>query len=155
MFMMTRTPARDSAQELVTLGNRINRMLNDMFSPADWQYRDSATSAWVPPVDVLEQKDAIRIVAELPGVRPEDVQISLEANVLTIHGTKQQIAEEQTERVHRYERTYGAFERTFTLPATVDAANIKASYENGLLTVTLPKVEQAKPRQIQVAVSKS
>jgi HSP20 family protein len=155
MFMMTRTPARDSAQELVTLGNRINRMLNDMFSPADWQYRDSAASAWVPPVDVLEQKDAIRIVAELPGVRPEDVQISLEANVLTIHGTKQQIAEEQTERVHRYERTYGAFERTFTLPATVDAANIKASYENGLLTVTLPKVEQAKPRQIQVAVSKS
>jgi HSP20 family protein len=155
MFMVTRTPARDSAQELVTLGNRINRMLNDMFSPGDWQYRDSAASAWVPPVDVLEQKDAIRIVAELPGVRPEDVQISLEANVLTIHGTKQQIAEEQTERVHRYERTYGAFERTFTLPATVDAANIKASYENGLLTVTLPKVEQAKPRQIQVAVSKS
>jgi HSP20 family protein len=126
-----------------------------VFANPDWQYRDSAVSSWVPPVDVLEEKDSIRIMAELPGVKPEDVKISLEGNVLTIHGTKQQIAEEQTERVHRYERSYGAFERTFTLPATVDAANIKAGYENGVLTVTLPKVEQAKPRQIEVQVAKS
>jgi len=80
------------------------------------------------------------------------VKISVEGNVLTIHGTKQQVAEERTERVHRYERTYGAFERTFPLPATVDANNIKAGYEHGVLTVTLPKVEQAKPRQIAVQV---
>jgi HSP20 family protein len=155
MFAITRAPVRDSAQDFVTLGSRINRMLNDVFANPDWQYRDSAVSSWVPPVDVLEEKDSIRIMAELPGVKPEDVKISLEGNVLTIHGTKQQIAEEQTERVHRYERSYGAFERTFTLPATVDAANIKAGYENGVLTVTLPKVEQAKPRQIEVQVAKS
>ena len=154
MYTITRAPMRDSAQDFTTLGNRINRMLNDMFSSSDWQYRDSAVSAWVPPVDVLEEKDGIRILAELPGVKPEDVRISLEGNVLTIHGTKQQTAEERTERVHRYERSYGLFERTFTVPATVDVANIKAGYENGVLTVTLPKVEQAKPRQIEVHVAK-
>jgi len=76
-------------------------------------------------------------------------------NVLTINGTKEQLSQEGTERMHRYERTYGAFERTFTLPATVDASGIRAGYDNGVLTVTLPKVEKAKPRQIQVEVSKS
>lgn len=154
MYVMTHSPLRDPGHDFATLGSRINRMLNDVFAGSDWQYRDSAVSSWVPPVDVLEEQDDIRILAELPGVKPEDVQISLEGNVLTIHGSKQQTAEEKTERVHRYERTYGSFERTFTLPATVDAANIKADYENGVLTVTLPKVEQAKPRQIQVQVSK-
>jgi len=130
----------------------VNRLLSDTLGSFDWQLRDSATAAWMPPVDILEEADAIRIMAEVPGIDPKDVKISVEGNVLTIHGTKQQVAEERTERVHRYERTYGAFERTFTLPATVDANNIKAGYEHGVLTVTLPKVEQAKPRQIAVQV---
>ncbi len=124
-----------------------------MFGDLDWQYRDSAGASWVPPVDILEEPDAIRIMAEVPGVKPENVKISLENNFLTIHGSKEQIAEERTERVHRYERTYGAFERSFTLPATVDATAIKATYEHGVLTVTLPKVEKAKPRQIDVQVA--
>lgn len=154
MYLTTRRVPGDGMAEFATLGNRLNRMLSDAFGRADWLYRDSATAAWVPPVDVLEETGAIRIMAELPGVRPEDVKISVEGNVLTVHGTKQQMAEERTERVHRYERTYGAFERTFTLPATVDAEHIKAGYDYGVLTITLPKVEQAKPRQIQVEVSK-
>ncbi len=104
-------------------------------------------------MDIFEEADRIRIMAEGPGVRPEDVQISLEGNVRTIHGTKQEVAEERTVRVHRYGRTYGAFERTFTLPATVDADKISASYESGVLAVTLPKVEKAKPKQIQVEVT--
>jgi HSP20 family protein len=107
----------------------------------------------MPAVDVFEDADAIRIVAEVPGVSPEDVKISHEDNVLTIQGTKQQVAEKETERVHRYERTYGVFERSFTLPATVDVNAIKANYEHGVLTVTLPKVEKARPRQIQVQVA--
>ncbi|HEX9282866.1 MAG TPA: Hsp20/alpha crystallin family protein [Gemmatimonadales bacterium] len=144
MFLTTRNA------DFVNLGSRINRMLNDTLGSLDWQVRDSAAAAWMPPVDVLEEADAIRIIAEVPGVKPEDVKISVENNVLTIQGTKEQVAEERTERVHRYERTYGAFERSFTLPATVDANNIKASYEHGVLTVTLPKVEKAKPRQIPV-----
>ncbi len=158
MFLTTRNSQRDPATaELYNVGNRINRLLNDAFglSGLDWQYRDSVSASWVPPVDIFEEADAIRIMAEVPGVRPEDVSISLEGNVLTIHGTKQQAAEERTERVHRYERTYGVFERTFSLPATVDANNIKAAYEQGVLTVTLPKMAEARPRQILVEVTPS
>ena len=139
----------------VTVERRINRMFEDAFGGFDWQLREGATAAWVPPVDVFEEADAIRITAEVPGVKPEDVKISIAGNVLTIQGTKQQVAEERTERVHRYERTYGQFERSFTLPATVDAERIKARYESGVLTVTLPKVEKAKPRSVQIDVAKS
>jgi HSP20 family protein len=154
MYLTTRSLTRDHSNDFASLGTRINRMLNDVFSGADWAYPDSAAAAWVPPVDVLEQPEAIRIMAELPGVKPEDVKISVEGNVLTLHGMKQQVAEERTERVHRYERTYGAFERSFTLPASVDTQRINAGYDNGVLTISLPKAEQAKPRQIAVEVAK-
>jgi HSP20 family protein len=156
MSLTTRNSRRDPASaELYNVGNRINRLLNDAFglSGLDSEYRDSVSASWVPPVDIFEEANSIRIMAEVPGVRPDDVKISLEGNVLTIHGTKQQEAEERTERVHRYERTYGVFERSFTLPATVDANNIKASYDQGVLTVTLPKMAEARPRQIQVEVT--
>lgn len=153
MFLTTRNSQRDPATaDLFTVSTRINRLLNDAFGGLDWQYRDSVSASWVPPVDIFEDSNAIRIMAEVPGVQPQDVKISLEGNVLTVHGTKQQVAEERTERVHRYERTYGVFERTFSLPASVDANSIKASYDNGVLTITLPKMAEARPRQIQVEV---
>ena len=155
MFLTTRNSQRDPATaEFLNVGNRMSRLLNDAFGGLDWQYRDSAGASWVPPVDIFEEADAIRIMAEVPGVKREDVKISLEGNVLTIHGQKQQAAEERTERVHRYERTYGVFERTFTLPASVDANKIKASYDQGVLTITLPKMAEARPRQIQVEVAR-
>ena len=152
MFLPVRT-LRDPAVEVSNLERRINRLFGDALSNFDWQYRDNAGAAWVPPVDIFEEPDALRITAEVPGVSPDNLKISLENNVLSIHGTKEQVAQERSERVHRYERTYGAFERSFTLPTTVDANNIQASYENGVLTVTLPKVEKAKPRQIDVQVA--
>ena len=152
MFVTTRN-SREPALDGTTLERRIGRLFSEAFGNLDWQYRDSAGASWVPPVDILEEPDSIRIMAEVPGVKPENVKISLENNVLTIHGSKEQVAEERTERVHRYERTYGTFERSFTLPATVDANAIKATYEHGVLTVTLPKVERAKPRQIDVQVA--
>jgi HSP20 family protein len=136
-----------------TMESRLNQFFTDALGAFDWRYRDSASAAWVPPVDITEQGDSIRILAEVPGVNPDNVKISVEGNVLTIHGTKEQVSEQSAERVHRYERTYGAFERTFTLPSTVDPAGIRAAYENGVLTVTLPKMERAKPRQIQVEVA--
>jgi HSP20 family protein len=148
---MLLTVAKNGAR--TTLEHRISRLFNEALGTLDWEARDNAGASWVPPVDIFEQPDAIRIAAEVPGVKPEDVKISLEDNVLTIHGSKDQVSQERTERVHRYERTYGTFERSFTLPTTVDATNIKAGYENGVLTVTLPKVEKAKPRQIEVQVA--
>jgi len=87
------------------LSNRLSRLLTDTLGEFDWQLRDSAAASWVPPVDIVEEADAIRIMTELPGVKPENVKISLENNVLTIQGTKEQVAEERAERVHRYERT--------------------------------------------------
>jgi HSP20 family protein len=153
MLTITRSIARDPLQETTSLEHRITRFLNDAFGGLDGQAGDSAAAAWVPAVDVFEDADAIRIVAEVPGVSPDDVKISHENNVLTIQGTKQQTEEKRTERVYRYERAYGAFARSFTLPTSVDASGIKATYEHGVLTVTLPKVEQARPRQIQVQVA--
>jgi HSP20 family protein len=132
------------------LTDRIQRMLSETLGGLDWQYRDSAAASWVPAVDIFEEADKIRITAELPGVKPEDIEISLEGNVLTVRGTKQQDAEERTERMHRYERIYGVFERSFTLPSSVEPKDIKANYDNGVLTITLPKSEKAKPRQIAV-----
>lgn len=154
MALMTRSYSREPRMGISSLGDRIQRVLNETLGGLDWEYRDSAAASWVPPVDVLEEADSIRITAEIAGVKPEDVEISLEGNLLTVRGTKQQEAEENTERVHRYERTYGAFERAFTLPASVDSKDIKASYDNGVLTITLPKSEKAKPRQIRVEVGR-
>lgn len=114
---------------------------------------EAIASTWMPACDVIEDSESIKIVAKVPGVKPEDVKISLENNVLTIPGEKKQEAEESSEKVRRYERTYGLFERAFALPGTVDADRIQAQYQNGVLTVTLPKVERARQREILVKAS--
>ena len=132
---------------------RLDQALDDAFSgwpftpPPAW----NITSAWLPPTDVFEDKEAIRIVCELPGLKPEDVRLTLENQTLTIRGEKKQVPEEKAERVYRYERTYGSFERSFSLPNSVDPERVQASFEHGVLTVTLPKVENARPREISVA----
>src|SRR5437764_13937022 len=154
MFLTSRNYSREPGTGLSHLNDRMQRLLNETLGGLDWQYRDSAAASWVPPVDVFEEADNIRISAEIPGVRPEDLKISLEGNLLTIHGSKEQEAEANTERVDRYERNYGAFERSFTLPASVEPNDIKANYDHGVLTITLPKSERAKPRQIDVEVGR-
>jgi HSP20 family protein len=135
-------------------GEVAQRMFNRLFDQTfeGWPFGESATltSSWAPACDIFEDQDGIKIVAEIPGVNREDVKLSLENNTLTIRGEKKQVAEEKTERVHRYERSYGVFERSFALPSTVDSERVDAEYANGLLTVTLPKIERAKPREIQV-----
>lgn len=133
---------------------RLNNMLDEAFGiwPSE-QGTGALNSAWLPACDISEDQDAIRIVAEVPGVKPEDVKLSIENNVLTIRGEKQQRGDNSGERVHRYERSYGSFERTFSLPSTVDVDRIEAHYDNGLLTVVLPKAERARPREIPVKQS--
>jgi HSP20 family protein len=154
MFAITRS-SYPWASDAQTLQSRLSRMLDEAFRGWPLTAQEdggSLVGQWVPPVDVFEDKDAVQIMAELPGVKPEDVKISLENNVLTLRGEKRQAAEEKTDHVHRYERYYGVFERSFTVPSTVDAEHIKASYDLGVLTVRLPKLEKAKPRQIEVKV---
>jgi HSP20 family protein len=107
---------------------------------------------WAPAVDVRETKDAIEVVAELPGMRSEDVEVNVENNVLTIAGEKkQEVTEGNPEsEYHLTERRCGRFERSFTLPRSVDAEKIGARFDAGLLTVTLPKAEAAKPRRVEI-----
>jgi HSP20 family protein len=134
---------------------RLNQMLDQAFGswPFTTESPDFVTSAWVPPTDIFEEAEGIRIVLELPGLRPEDVKLTLENATLTIRGEKKQVAEEKTTKVHRYERSYGTFERSFSLPNSVDAERVTANFEHGVLTVWVPKAEKAKPREIQVKVS--
>src|SRR2546426_6587372 len=106
MFSVTQ---RDPTLELLhQLEHRMGRIFTDPFRAFEWPVHDAATTAWQPLVDVFEEPDVIRLVAEVPGVKPEDVKITVESNLLTIKGTKEQVAEEKAEKVHRYERTYGA-----------------------------------------------
>ena len=152
MFGTTRRPVRDPMLDLLyNLERRMGRVF-EPFGDFEWRIGET-TGAWTPVVDIFEEADALRIVAEIPGVHPENVKISVEGNMLTIQGTKEQVAEEKAERVHRYERTYGAFERTFTLAASIDSNKIKATYDLGVLTITLPKAETAKPHLIKVEVT--
>jgi HSP20 family protein len=133
---------------------RLNRFLDEAFAGMPTPDQGSViTSAWFAPTDVSEDADGIQISMELPGVDPDDVRLSLENNILTIVGEKKQHSGQSNERVHRFERTYGRFERTFVLPSTVDPERIEARYENGVLFVTVPKAERAKPREIRVKSS--
>jgi HSP20 family protein len=135
---------------------RLNRILDEAFGGLPLSDQGSViTSTWFAPTDVSEDENSLRITMELPGVDPNDVRLSLENNVLTIRGEKKQHVDDNNERVHRFERTYGMFERTFVLPNTVDSERIDARYENGVLQVTIPKAERAKPREIRVNASSS
>jgi HSP20 family protein len=136
---------------------RLNRILDEAFAglPFPEQGGNILTASWVPPTDVSEDTDSIQISMELAGVDPNDVRISLENNILTIRGEKRQEDEQDDDRVHRIERIYGMFQRTFVLPNTVDADRIEARYENGVLTVRIPKSERARPREIPVTASQA
>lgn len=134
-----------------TEARRVSQFLDEAF--AGWPFATGASpSAWQPSTDIFEDANGIHLVMELPGVAPEQVKLTLENQVLTVRGEKKQVASEQTTTVHRYERSYGVFERTFSLPNTVDSDRVEANFEHGLLTVLLPKAEKAKARSIEVKV---
>jgi HSP20 family protein len=109
-----------------------------------------ALGDWTPALDVSEGKDAITVKAELPGVDAKDIAVSLEGDVLTIKGEKEQKKEEKDERRHRLERSWGAFMRSVRLPAPVDGSKVTATFKNGVITITLPKAPGAKGTTIPV-----
>lgn len=108
---------------------------------------------WYPAVDIFDNEREIVLKAELPGLKKEDIDIHVEDNLLTLRGERKREEEVKEKGYYRSERAYGTFSRSFTLPATVDVKKIGASYKDGVLAVTLPKAEEAKPRQIEVKVS--
>jgi HSP20 family protein len=123
--------------------------LFDSFFNSDAQGEE--TRAWVPPVDIQENGDAYLFHAELPGMSKDDIHITLENSVLRVSGERKFEKDAKKENYHRVERTYGTFTRTFTLPTPVDPEKVQAAFENGILTITVPKAEQAKPRRITIS----
>ncbi len=134
-------------REMMALEDRLNRLFQRGLGPVREQ---ESLQAWAPPVDIYENEKEIVLKADLPEVKPEDVDIRMENNILTLRGERRFEKDVKEENYHRVERNYGSFRRTFTLPATVDADNIDARYENGVLRVILPKREEARPKQIRV-----
>lgn len=132
---------------------RLNRILDEAFAGLPFPESSVVTSTLFAPTDVSEDENALQITMELPGVNPDNVRLSLENNVLTIRGEKRQELDESNERVHRSERVYGVFERTFVLPNTVDQDRIEGRVENGVLVVRIPKAERARPREIPLTSS--
>lgn len=125
----------------------------------DWSDRvapvafEGIERAWAPAVDVYAKADDIVVHVELPGVEKDDIEIRVENNALIIEGKRERSAEIEEGRVYRLERAYGSFTRRFTLPKGIDASSVKAAFKNGVLEVTLPRSEEAKPRKIEVAAA--
>jgi HSP20 family protein len=137
----------DPSHELA--GMEIDR-LNRMFSEF---YGETFSRGWVPPVDIYESDDhEVVLKAELPDMKREDISVTFENGVLTLKGERKFAQETKRENFQRLERRYGSFSRSFTLPNTVDAARINASYKDGVLTIRLPQREEARPKQIAVNV---
>lgn len=148
---------KDPFFELTSLQDRVNQLFNQAFG--GWEgfgFEQPLTSAeFVPPVDILEDEHNILLQAEIPGVKEGDLNITLENNVLTITGERKFKDEEKKENFHRMERRYGKFTRSFTLPGGVDFEKVNATFDNGILTITLPKKEEFKPKQITIGVNKT
>ena len=139
-------------REFVTLSDRMNRLFGE--SGRTWPTEEGLTTGvWNPAVDVYETNDSIVLKADLPEVSKEDVDISVQGNVLTIRGERKRDQEVKEKDFYRMERSHGVFTRSFTLPGTVDPEKIEAGCSGGVLTVTLPKREESKPKQIRVKVS--
>jgi HSP20 family protein len=124
--------------------------LNELFGRAFGQGESAREASWAPVLDVFEDKDRFVIKVELPGLGPQDVDISVEEGTLTISGERKFYRELEEGGFHRIERRFGTFARSMNLPSTADPNRIEASFDTGLLTITVPKKEEAKPRKIQV-----
>lgn len=124
------------------------RMFDPFFN--DFLGEEVSNRTWMPPVNIQETEDSFRLEADLPGLTRDDIHITLENNVLRLSGERKLEKDVKKENYHRIERSYGTFTRSFALPSQVDAEKVHAAFDNGVLTVTVPKTEQAKPRKIQV-----
>lgn len=130
----------------------INRVFDNFFRGGVQADENFVTSYWTPAVDIAEQENEYIVKMELPGVNKDDVKLSLESNILTIKGEKKQEKEEKDKNLHRLERSYGSFQRSFALPTTVKSDKIDAVFKDGVLSISLPKAEEEKPKQIEVKV---
>jgi HSP20 family protein len=142
-------PVADVAGEFVNMQHEIDRMF-DRFRGGILD--DGSTSTWLPAVDIVENPEGFVVKVEVPGINKNDVKITVQNGVLTLRGERKAEEETKGESYRRVERSRGTFQRSFTLPTSVKSEKIDASYIDGILTITLPKAEEAKPKEIEVKV---
>jgi len=147
----------EPAQELGTIQNEMNRLFNTFFDAPSGQHRDGESAGlrrWVPPMDLVETGEDFVLRADLPGMTEKDLNIELEDNVLAISGERKSEHEERNEGYYRVERASGTFRRSLTLPEGVDPEKVRASFDNGVLEVRVPKPEERKPRKVSISASR-
>jgi HSP20 family protein len=130
----------------------MNRLFDSFFSGLPERRKGLLESEWAPSIDVAETDEDIVVTAELPGVKQEEVDITIADDVLTLKGEKKEEKEVKEKNYHRIERSYGSFQRSISLPTGTKADKAKATYKDGILSVTIPKAEEAKPKQIKIDV---
>jgi HSP20 family protein len=137
----------DPFRDMTQVQNQVNRLVNQVWG--------GGQESWLPAVDVFDTKDAVVLKAELAGMDPDEIQIEVEDNVLTIKGERKFEETVDEERYYRVERRFGSFQRNLALPQGVKPEDIQAGYEDGILTVSVPKAEEEKPQRIEVKARKT
>ena len=148
MSLIRWRPTRD----LVGIRDEMNRLFDSFFTGWPERRKDLLASEWAPSIDVAETDEEIVVTAELPGVKQDEVDITITDDVLTLKGEKKEEKEVKEKNYHRVERSYGSFQRSISLPTGVKSDEAKASYKDGVLHITVPKAEEAKPKQIKIDV---
>lgn len=140
-------------RDLVNLRRRFNQLLDESEFSREGEDRSISTAAWYPAADIYENKDEYVFKVELPGISKDDVGIEFEKGTLTIKGERKAEKEVNEENYHRYERAYGTFSRSFSLPRSVDDKKINANMKDGILEVKVPKAEEAKVKAIPIKIN--
>lgn len=143
----------DPSRELDDVSDRLNRIFGLSAARNEADRGLVKMADWIPPVDIGETGASYLITAEIPGVKKEDVKVSIQDNMLTIQGERKREKEEKDKKFHRVERSYGSFARSFRLPDDADESAVKAEFKDGILNITLSKSEKAKPTAIKISVS--
>jgi HSP20 family protein len=138
-------------RDMMTVRDEMNRVFNEFFGRGASDENAWYAGAWSPPVDIYETDQALVLKAELPGFSKDDISIEMKENTLFIRGERKRQDEVQENNYHRMERVYGAFQRSFLLPTTVEQDKVQASYKDGVLELQLPKVPAAQPKRIAVS----
>jgi HSP20 family protein len=141
-------------REMEEMERRINDVFGRPLLPAIWRRTPVEEMGWTPAIEMFEKDDKFMVKAELPGMKEEDIDVSVVGDTLTIKGERKAESEVKEEDYYCCERSYGSFTRSITLPSSVDAKNIEASYENGVLEISLPKAAEVKPKKITVSAKK-
>ncbi len=142
----------DPFRDLSSIQERMNQIFEDALSRSRGRDEGLRTGMWTPAVDIYENNDSVVVKAELPGVEKDQISVEVKDGILTMRGERKFEKEVKEESYHRIERSYGSFQRSFSLPVSVNQDKVTARFQDGVLEVKLPKKEQAKPKQIQVDV---